>query len=136
MAYFLAKTDPETYSVDDFEREGSTTWDGVRNAQAVAAIALMKKGDTVFVYHSMGDSAIVGLARVLSASRPDPNNPKSRVVDLKFLRRLAPPATLREIKETGKFENFALVRQSRLSTMECPLDFVDWMRERYPKARI
>lgn len=80
MNYFLAKTDPETYSIDQFERERRTVWDGVRNPQAVRAIQQMQPGDTVFIYHSMGQSAVVGLARVVSAPRPDPGNPKSWVV--------------------------------------------------------
>jgi predicted RNA-binding protein with PUA-like domain len=83
----------------------------------------------------MGESAIVGLARVDSAPRPDPNNPKSAVVDLTLLRRLDPPTTLHAIKESGLFADFALVRQSRLSTMPCPDEFVDWVRARYPKVK-
>lgn len=136
MAYFLAKTDPETYSIDDFAREKRTTWDGVTNPLAARAISSMKKGDIVFLYHSMGESAVVGLAKVDSAARLDPNNPKSWVVDMKFTGRLDPPASLREIKESGLFSDFALVRNSRLSTMPCPEDFVAWLRERYPKAKI
>jgi len=54
MKYFLAKTDPETYSIDDLEREQRTTWDGVTNAQAVRAIREMRPGDRIFVYHSDG----------------------------------------------------------------------------------
>lgn len=134
--YHLAKTDPETYSISDFEKELKTTWDGVTNAQAVQSIRAMAKGDRVFIYHSMGESAIVALARVDSAPRPDPNNPKSAVVDLTFLKRLDPPTTLHAVKESGLFADFALVRQSRLSTMACPDHFVDWLRARYPKAKI
>jgi predicted RNA-binding protein with PUA-like domain len=90
MAYFLAKTDPETYSIDQLEREHKTTWDGVTNAQAVRAIQQMRPGDRAFIYHSMGSPAIVGLAKVISEPRPDPKNPKSTVVDLEFLSRLEP----------------------------------------------
>ncbi len=134
--YYLAKTDPETYSIDQMEREGVTVWDGVRNAQALRAIRAMHKGDRVFVYHSMNDAAVVGLAKVTSEPRNDPKDAKLAVVDLEFVQRLDPPATLREIKETHQFEDWALVRQSRLSTMEAPENFVKWMRDRYPKARI
>lgn len=136
MPYFLAKTDPETYSIEDFVRDRRTTWDGVTNALAARHISTMAKGDIVFLYHSMGESAVVGLAKVDSAPRLDPNNPKSWVVDMKFTARLTPPATLREIKDSGLFSHFDLVRNSRLSTMPCPDDFVAWMRARYPKARI
>ncbi len=84
MSYFLAKTDPETYSLEDLEREKRTIWDGVTNPQAVKAIREMRPGDRVFIYASGGGSAVVGLANVLTAGRPDPKNPKSAVVDLEF----------------------------------------------------
>jgi predicted RNA-binding protein with PUA-like domain len=136
MSYFLAKTDPQTYSIDDLEREHKTAWDGVTNPQAVRAIREMRPGDRVFLYHSGGMSAVVGMATVRSEPRPDPKNPKSAVVDLEFAGRLDPPASLAEIKQTKQFDDWALVRQGRLSTMAAPEKFVAWMRKRYPKARI
>lgn len=136
MTYFLAKTDPDTYSIDDLEREKQTVWDGVTNPQAVRAIRDMKPGDRVFLYHSGGESAILGMANVVSESRPDPKNAKSAVVELAFAGRLSPPTNLSEIKQSGKFSDWALVRQSRLSTMAAPEKFVAWMRSRYPKAKI
>ncbi|HEX6895928.1 MAG TPA: EVE domain-containing protein, partial [Bryobacteraceae bacterium] len=63
MKYFLAKTDPETYPIDQLEKEKKTVWDGVNNPQAVRAIRDMRPGDKVFIYHSGGQSAVVGLAR-------------------------------------------------------------------------
>jgi len=136
MSYFLAKTDSETYSIDDLEREKKTAWDGVTNPQAVRAIKEMKPGDHVFIYHSGGDPGVVGMAVVRSEPRTDPKNPKSAVVDLEFARRLEPPTSLAGIKESKLFEDWALVRQGRLSTMAAPPDFVEWMRTRYPKAKI
>jgi predicted RNA-binding protein with PUA-like domain len=136
MSYYLAKTDPDTYSIDDFEREHKTAWDGVTNPQAVRTIREMRPGDRVFLYHSGGMSAVVGMAMVRSESRPDPKNPKSAVVDLEFAGRLDPPVTLAEIKQSKEFDDWALVRQGRLSTMAAPEKFVAWMRKRYPKARI
>ena len=136
MNYYLAKTDPGTYSVDDLERERRTVWDGVTNPQAVRAILAMKAGDKVFVYHSGGVSGVVGLATVRGDGRPDPKNPKSAVADFEFAGRLDPPATLAEIKQSKLFDDWALVRQGRLSTMACPASFVAWMRKRYPKAGI
>src|SRR5580700_3235157 len=136
MAYFLAKTDPETYSLEDLERDKRTSWDGVNNAQAVRAIREMRPGDRVFIYHSGGISGAVGMATVRSEPRDDPKNPKSAVVDLEFAGRLEPPTSLAEIKQSKKFEDWALVRQSRLSTMAAPQKFVEWMRARYPKASI
>lgn len=136
MKYFLAKTDPETYSLEDLEREKRTVWDGVTNPQAVKAIREMRPGDRVFIYASGGGSAVVGLANVLTAGRPDPKNPKSAVVDLEFAGRLEPPTTLAEIKQSQEFNDWALVRQGRLSTMSAPDTFVTWMRTRYPKLKI
>ena len=136
MKYFLAKTEPGTYSIDDLERDHKTVWDGVTNPQAVRAIRAMMPGDRVFFYHSGGVSAVVGFAKVLSEARDDAKNPKSAVVDLAYGGRLDPPATLAEVKQSGKFDDWALVRQSRLSTMEAPAKFVEWMRARYPKAKL
>jgi predicted RNA-binding protein with PUA-like domain len=136
MNYFLAKTDPETYSFDDLEREKQTAWDGVTNAQAVRVIRDMRPGDRVFIYHSGGLSSVVGIAVVRSQPRDDPKNSKSAVVDLEFVGRLEPPVTLVEIKQSKKFDDWALVRQGRLSTMAAPEKFAAWMRERYPAAKI
>ena len=130
MTYFLAKTEPSVYSIDDLERDQQTVWDGVTNPQAVRAILSMKTGDRVFIYHSGGVSAIVGMAAVRSDGRPDPKNPKSAIVDLAFALKLENPLTLAEIKQTGKFDDLALVRQGRLSTMELPEKFVEWVHER------
>src|SRR5215813_12594218 len=127
MKYYLAKTDPETYSIDDLEREHKTVWDGVTNPQAVKTIRGMQPGDRVFIYHSGGVSGVVGLATVRGAGRDDPKNPKSAVADLEYDRRLDPPTTLAEIKQSGLFDDWALVRQGRLSTMEAPEAFVAWM---------
>jgi predicted RNA-binding protein with PUA-like domain len=136
MNYFLAKTEPGTYSIDDLERDRHTVWDGVTNAQAVRAIREMRPGDRVFIYHSGGVSSVVGTSVVRSQPRDDPKNPKSAVVELEFAGRLEPPVTLAEIKQSGKFNDWALVRQGRLSTMAVPEKFVVWMRARYPKVTI
>lgn len=135
MNFFLAKTDPDTYTIDQLENDRQTTWDGVTNAQAVQFIGSMRKGDFIFIYHSGGISAVVGLARAVSGGRIDPKNEKSKIVDLKFVCRLEPPTTLAEVKSSGLFADFLLVRNSRLSTMSCPEKFVTWMRKRYPKAK-
>jgi predicted RNA-binding protein with PUA-like domain len=130
--YFLAKTDPETYSFEHLERDGQTVWDGVRNPQALRAIREMKAGDRAFIYHSMGSAAIVGAVDVVGGGRPDPTDAKLAVADFRFRCRIEPVVTLREIKESGKFADWALVRQSRLSTMAVPPEFVKWMRARRP----
>jgi predicted RNA-binding protein with PUA-like domain len=129
MRYFLAKTDPETYTVDQLQKEKKTVWDGVTNPQAVRAIREMRPSDRVLIYHSGGQAAIVGLAKVVSEPRADPKNPKSAVVELEFLRKLDAPVTLAAIKQSHLFDDWALVRQGRLSTMAVPDEFVEWLRK-------
>jgi predicted RNA-binding protein with PUA-like domain len=136
MRYFLAKSEPGVYSIDNLESDGRTAWDGVTNPQAVRAIRSMHSGDRVFIYHSGGVSAVVGVAEVVSEPRDDPKNPKSAVTDFQFHARLEPPTPLSEIKKSAKFDDWALVRQGRLSTMEAPENFVKWMRARYPGVDI
>jgi predicted RNA-binding protein with PUA-like domain len=130
MRYFLAKTDPDAYSASKFRSEGRTVWDGVRNPQALRAIREMRPGDRVFIYHSGGDAAIVALAAVVSDPRPDPQDSRLTVVDLEYAGDLVPPVSLQEIKNSGEFPDFALVRQSRLSTMEAPEKFANWVLNR------
>lgn len=135
MAYFLAKTDPQTYSLDDLKADGTTEWDGVRNPAAVNAIKSMKSGDTVIIYHSQGEAAVVGLAKVVSDPRPDENDAKSWVADFKYVRHAMRPVTLREIKESHLFDDWLLVRQGRLSTMPAPEAFWAWLVQQgvFPK---
>jgi len=136
MNYFLAKTEPSAYSIQDLEKEGKTSWTGVRNPQALMAIRTMKPGDRVFIYHSTGESSVVGVAKVLTPSQPDPADPKSAFVDLEFVTQIDPAVSLKEIKTSGEFDDWSLVRQSRLSTMAVPEKFVNWMRKKYPKLKI
>lgn len=136
MSYFLAKTEPGTYSIDDLERDGKTTWDGVTNPQAVHAIRSMKPGDKLLIYHSGGVSAVVGVATVRSEPRNDPRNARSAVVDIEFFSRLPELVSLAEIKKSKQFDDWALVRQGRLSTMAVPDKFITWLRNRIPGAKV
>jgi predicted RNA-binding protein with PUA-like domain len=129
VAYFLAKTDPDTYSIEDLEKDGTTEWDGVRNPTAVGYIRTMKPGDTVIIYHSQSDKAVLGLAKVVSEPRPDPNDDRSWVADFQFVQHAKKPVTLREIKDSHLFDDWALVRQGRLSTMPAPDAFWEWLVE-------
>lgn len=130
MSYFLAKTDPSTYSIADLEQERETVWDGIHNAAALQAIRAMHPGDCVLIYHSQSEAAIVGLARVTSEPHQDPNDSKSWVVNVAFVKHLPQPVTLREIKESHLFDDWSLVRQSRLSTMPVPANVVEWLKEK------
>lgn len=129
MQYFLAKSDPLTYSIDDLERDLKTAWDGVKNAQAQQAIRQMKDGDCVICYHSQGQAAVVGWGYVEGPVWVDASDPKMSVFTYRFGGRLKKPITLTEIKSTGLFSEFALVRQSRLSTMVAPIEFVKWLKK-------
>jgi predicted RNA-binding protein with PUA-like domain len=129
MAYFLAKTDPDTYSIDDLKRDGTTEWDGVRNPAAVNAIKTMKPGDTVIIYHSQKEAAVVGLAKVASEARPDAKDERSWVADFEYVEHAKKRVTLKEIKESHKFDDSALVRQGRLSTMSVPVELWEWLQK-------
>ncbi len=129
MAYFLSKTDPDTYSIDDLKRDGTTAWDGVRNPTAVNFIKTMKPGDTVIVYHTGDEKTIVGLAKVVSPPRPDKNDNRSWVADFEYVKHAKRPVTLKDIKESHEFDDWALVRQGRLSTMSAPPEFWKWLQK-------
>jgi predicted RNA-binding protein with PUA-like domain len=128
MATFLLKTEPETYSYDDLVRDGRTPWDGVRNHQAAAVLKAMQVGDEAFIYHSVSDKQVVGLAKVVGPARIDPKDETGKFVcvDLAPLRKLKRPVTLAEFKAAG-FSEFALVRQSRLSCMAVPDEVREWI---------
>jgi predicted RNA-binding protein with PUA-like domain len=117
--HWIVKTEPSTYSWSTLERDGKAVWDGVHNPVALRNLAEMKPGDDVLIYHTGGEKAVVGLARVTKAAYPDPQekDPKLLVVDLAPVRRLATPVTLAEIKADPAFNDSPLVRQGRLSVV-------------------
>lgn len=131
--YFLTKTDPDTYSIQDFIKDQKTVWDGVHNFQAIKVIESWKVGDGVLIYHSLTDKKIVALAKVVSDPRQNMDDPRySWVADLELVRVFpdVQQITLKSIKETGKFSDFGLIKQSRLSVMECPEEFILWLKEK------
>ncbi len=118
-AYWLVKSEPNAYSWDDLVRDGSTYWDGVRNAQARNNLRAMKVGDAVLYYHSNIGKEVVGIAKVTKASYPDPTTDDDRwvVVDLEPVRPLTAPVTLAQVKADAKLSKVPLVTHSRLSVM-------------------
>ncbi len=133
MNFFLAKTDPETYSIDQFEQDKQTVWDGVHNFQAIACIRSWKIGDIVYIYHSQSDKSIVGIGQVSGLPFQNTNDTRpSWACNLKFLKKIdkSNQVTLKQIKDSGLFPNFLLVKNPRLSTMSCPLEFVTWLESR------
>ncbi len=126
--YFLAKTEPHEYSIDDLEKAGEDIWDGVKNPVAVRALKAMKTGDKILIYHSGTNPGVVGLAEVSKEAEIDPNDPKSVVPKFKFIRKFEISFPLSEIKESHKFDDWALVRIGRLSTMEVPDSFIEFLK--------
>jgi predicted RNA-binding protein with PUA-like domain len=125
--YWLAKSEPSTYSWDDLVEDGSTCWDGVRNAEARNHLRAMRKEDRVLFYHSQRGKQVVGVARVTREAYPDPTTDDERwlVVDLAPVRPLARPVGLAEIKDDPKLAGIPLVKQSRLSVMPLPKQAFD-----------
>lgn len=119
MAYWLVKTEPETYSYQNLADLGRDRWNGVRNFKALSYLRKMVPDDLVFIYHTGKQKAIVGVAKVVSQPYPDPTEEDKRfmVVDLVPLYLLKDPVTLKEIKATPEFAEWELVRLSRLSVM-------------------
>jgi len=119
MNYWLAKSEPFKYSWDDFLKDGSTYWDGVRNYQARNNLKAMKVKDKVFFYHSNEGLRVVGVAEVIKEHYQDPTTDDQRwvVVDLKPVDTLKNPVTLTQIKEEPSLKEISLVRQGRLSVM-------------------
>jgi predicted RNA-binding protein with PUA-like domain len=134
VATFLAKTEPSEYSIDDLLADDITTWSGVRNPTAVKAIRAMQPGDRLLIYHSGKSPAIVGEGQIVSDPRPDLNETRSWVIDVRFLHRFNCEVSLAEIKESGLFDDWALVRLRRLSTMSVPEHFLVWFWERLREA--
>jgi predicted RNA-binding protein with PUA-like domain len=122
MNYWLVKTEPGTYSWDDFVKLGRDHWDGVRNYQARNNLKLMKKGDEVLFYHSVNAKEIVGIAKVVREFYQDPttNDVRWVVVDLEPVRKLVKPVSLAQIKADESLADLALVKHTRLSVM--PVD--------------
>jgi predicted RNA-binding protein with PUA-like domain len=126
MNYWLVKSEPEAYSWAQLVKDGKTAWTGVRNFQARLNLRAMKKGDFVFVYHSVSEKRVVGLARVAKEFYPDATATEGdwSCVDLEPVKDLMNPVTLEAIKADKALKDMKLVRQSRLSvTPLTPVEF-------------
>lgn len=117
MNYWLIKSEPGTYSWDDFVKLGRDHWDGVRNYQARNNMKAMKIGDQALFYHSVNEKSVVGIAEVVREHYPDPTTDDERwsVVDFVPIRKLKRKITLGEIKEDDRLSEMVLIRNSRLS---------------------
>lgn len=119
MNYWLVKSEPFKYSWDQFVKDGSTFWDGVRNYAARNHLRAMKKGDHVLFYHSNEGLEVVGVAKVLKEAYQDPTTDETAwvVVDLKPYRKLKRAVTLKEMKNEKSLQNIPLIKIPRLSVM-------------------
>lgn len=115
MNYWLMKTEPSTFSWDDLVSENKTVWDGVRNFQARNNLKAMKKGDLAFIYHSMEDKAVIGIAEITREYFPDPKDNDWASVEIKPLTKLKNAVNLGTIKQEKRLANMVLVKNSRLS---------------------
>ena len=123
---WLFKEEPTHYSFDDLVRDGKTSWSGVKNPLAQKHLRSVKKGDRVFYYHTGDEKAVIGIARAASDAYPDPNDKAGKLVTVDVVpgKKLKRPVSLAEIKARAFFEEFPLVRISRLSVM--PVSDREW----------
>jgi len=128
MRYWLLKSEPDVWSVDQQIKAGSkgANWDGVRNYQAANNLKSMKRGDLCFFYHSNIGKEIVGIVEVIKTAFIDPTDKKKKFVAVKvrFKNKLQTPVTLENIKKNKDLSHLALIKQSRLSVM--PVDYKSW----------
>ena len=131
MNYFLVKSEPFKYSWEQFNKDGQTFWDGVRNYQARNNLKAMKKGDMVLFYHSNEGKEVVGIAKVVNEFYQDPTTDDTKwvVVDLAPVETLKQPVTLETIKADPLLQDIALVKQGRLSVMPLKVEEFDRILE-------
>jgi predicted RNA-binding protein with PUA-like domain len=146
MNYWLLKTEPSSYSIDDLMRDKKTSWDGVRNYQARNFIRDdIHVGDIVFIYHSSTDTVgIVGLAGISSEAYPDPSafdkkdshydqkskkeSPTWYVMDVTFVKKFPRTISLEEIKSTQYVKDMLVARRGmRLSVMPVDKNHADYL---------
>ena len=128
MQYWLLKSEPDVWSIDQQKKEGikGATWDGVRNHQAAKNLKNMRKGDQCFFYHSNIGKEIVGIVEVIKEAYQDKTDQSGRfvAVTVRFLKKLRKPITLENIKKNKELSHLSLIKQSRLSVM--PIDSKSW----------
>ena len=128
MQYWLLKSEPDVWSIDQQKKSGSkgADWDGVRNYQAANNLKKMEKGDLCFFYHSNIGKEIVGIVEVIKTAFIDPTDKEKRfvAVKVKYKSKLKTPVSLENIKKNKDLKDIALIKQSRLSVM--PIDTKCW----------
>ncbi len=117
MKYWLMKSEPSAYSIDDLQRDGTTSWDGVRNYQARNFMRDMRVGDKVIFYASSADPpGVAGLAEVCHEARPEPKDPTWSMVGIRFVKKFPATIALDTLKETRGLESMMVIKRgTRLS---------------------
>jgi predicted RNA-binding protein with PUA-like domain len=126
VARWLFKEEPEHFSFDDLQAEGSTVWDGISNNLALQNLRKVRRGDRVFFYHTGKEKAVVGEMRVTADPRSADDDPKTVSVEVTPVRKLPRAVTLAEIKQDPALADWDLVRLSRLSVV--PVTSAQWQR--------
>ena len=128
MAYWLLKTEPDTFSWDHQVKRGAKgePWSGVRNFTARRYLKEMKKGEFAFFYHTGDEKQIVGIVEVIREAYPDPTDAEGKflAVDVKAIEPLPKPVTLAAVKADPRLKDMALVKYSRLSVQ--PVTAAEW----------
>jgi predicted RNA-binding protein with PUA-like domain len=128
MAYWLLKTEPDTYSWDDQVKKGAKgeAWTGVRNFRARDHLKAMKKGDLAFFYHTGDEKQVVGIVEVIREAYPDPTDKDGAfvAVDVKAVKPLKKPVTLATVKADKRLKDMVLAKQPRLSVQ--PVTAEEW----------
>ena len=128
MRYWMLKSEPNVWSIDQQKKAGSKgiTWDGVRNYQASNNLKKMKKGDLCFFYHSNIGKEIIGIVEVIKTAFIDPTDKKNKfaAIQVKFKKMLKKPVSLENVKKNKDLKHLSLIKQSRLSVM--PIDSKSW----------
>lgn len=117
MKHWLLKSEPDCYAWSEMERDGKTFWDGVHNYQARNNLRSMRKGDLAFFYHSGDERQIMGIVEIVKEAYPDATDPVWTWVDVKMVRGLKRPVTLKEMKAHPALAGMNLFRQGRLSVV-------------------
>ena len=125
---WLFKEEPSHYGFDALVKDKRAVWSGVKNPVAQKHLHAVKRGDSIFYYHTGDERSVVGVAVALGDAYQDPEDKtgRSAVVDVGPVRKLKRPVTLAEIKADARFKTFPLVRISRLSVM--PVSDAEWKR--------
>jgi predicted RNA-binding protein with PUA-like domain len=125
---WLFKEEPSHYGFDALVKDKRAVWSGVKNPVAQRHLHAVKRGDSIFYYHTGDEKSVVGVAVALGDAYQDPEDKtgRSAVVDVGPVRKLKRPVTLAEIKADARFKTFPLVRISRLSVM--PVSDSEWKR--------